>query len=200
MSKSETIKFYDVNAQEYFESTVNINLDELYESFLKHIPPKGNILDLGCGSGRDSLHFLNKGYNVISIDASEEMVKLSSELTKRKTIFMNIEEIDFHNEFDGIWACASLLHINKNLSESVFNILCNALKNKGILYASYKYGNGARILKKRYFNNYNETSIKKTIHNVKELNIIDHWVTNDLRPSKKNEKWLNIILSKNQTH
>lgn len=199
MSKSETIKFYDVNAQEYFESTVNINLDELYKSFLKHIPPKGNILDLGCGSGRDSLHFLNKGYNVISIDASEEMVKLSSELTKRKTIFMNIEEIDFHDEFDGIWACASLLHINKNLSESVFNILCNALKNKGILYASYKYGNGARILKKRYFNNYNETSIKKTIHNVKELNIIDHWVTNDLRPSKKNEKWLNIILSKSQT-
>ena len=112
MSKSETIKFYDVNAQEYFESTVNINLEEFYKKFLKYIPPNGTILDVGCGSGRDSLYFLNKGYNVISLDASEEMVKLSSELTKRKTLFMRIEDIDFQDQFDGIWACASLLHLS----------------------------------------------------------------------------------------
>lgn len=196
MSKSETIKFYDANAEEYFESTVNINLEEFYKKFLKYIPPNGTILDVGCGSGRDSLYFLNKGYNVISLDASEEMVKLSSELTKRKTLFMRIEDIDFQDQFDGIWACASLLHIEKKLTENVFNILCNALKKEGILYASFKYGKGINIIEERYFNNYDEMSIKELIKNIDQLKVTSDWVTKDLRPSKSDEKWLNIILKK----
>ena len=129
-----------------------------------------------------------------SIDASEEMVKLSSELTKRKTLYLRVEDIDFQNQFDGIWACASLLHIDKTLTESVYNILCNALIDGGVLYASYKYGKGTSILEDRYYNNYDETSFAEMIDNVENFDLITHWITSDLRPDRKDEKWLNVLL------
>jgi hypothetical protein len=124
------------------------------------------------------------------------MVKLSSELTKRKTLFLRIEDIDFQNQFDGIWACASLLHIDKKLTESVFNILCNALRDDGVLYASYKYGKGTSILEDRYYNNYDETSFAEVIDNVNNFEILTNWITKDLRPDRQDEKWLNVILKK----
>ena len=130
------------------------------------------------------------------MDASEEMVKLSSELTKRKTLFLRIEDIDFQNQFDGIWACASLLHIDKKLTESVFNILCNALRDDGVLYASYYYGKGTSILEDRYYNNYDETSFAEVIDNVNNFEILTNWITKDLRPDRQDEKWLNVILKK----
>ncbi|SVB60985.1 uncharacterized protein METZ01_LOCUS213839, partial [marine metagenome] len=114
MSIDKTIDFYNKNAENYCSKTIGIDLTQIYEKFLKYIPKQGAILDLGCGSGRDSLYFLNNGFDVTSMDASIEMVKLSSKLINQKTIHRKIEDIDFKDKFDGIWACASLLHINKN--------------------------------------------------------------------------------------
>ena len=104
--------------------------------------------------------------------------------------------LKFENEFNGIWACASLLHIDKKLTESVFNILYNALRDDGVLYASYKYGQGTSILEERYYNNYDETSFAEVIDNVNNFEILTHWITKDLRPDRQDEKWLNVILKK----
>ena len=196
MKNDKTIEYYNINAEKFYNNTVGIELNDFYIKFLKYIPDGGKILDLGCGSGRDTLYFLQKGYDVISMDASEEMVKLSSELTKRKTLFLRIEDIDFQNQFDGIWACASLLHIDKTLTESVYNILCNALIDGGVLYASYKYGKGTSILEDRYYNNYDEKSFTEMIDNVENFDLITHWITSDLRPDREDEKWLNVLLKK----
>jgi len=193
---NKTIDYYNTNAEEFYNNTVGIGLNDFYVKFLKHIPEAGKILDLGCGSGRDSLYFLEKDYDVTSLDASEEMVKLSSELTKRKTLYLRIEDIDFQNQFDGIWACASLLHIDKTLTESVYYILCNALMDGGVLYASYKYGKGTSILEDRYYNNYDEKSFTEMIDNVENFDLITHWITSDLRPDREDEKWLNVLLKK----
>lgn len=196
INKDKTISYYDDNAKKFYNNTVNIDLGEFYSHFLQYIPDKGTILDLGCGSGRDSLYFLQHGYDVTSIDASEEMVRLSSELTNNKTLCMRIEDIEFQNKFDGIWACASLLHIDKKLTENVFINLGNALKNNGILYASYKYGTGTCILEERYYNNYDEISFGAVIDNIDNLEISTNWITKDLRPDRDDEKWLNIIMKK----
>ena len=128
MNNDKTIDYYNINAEKFYNNTVGIELNDFYIKFLKYIPDGGKILDLGCGSGRDSLYFLQKGYDVTAVDASEKMVKLSSELTKNKTLYLRIQDIDFQNQFDGIWACASLLHIDKTLTESVYNILCKMHK------------------------------------------------------------------------
>ena len=196
---NQTIDYYNKNSEKFYKNTVHIDLSELYPKFLRHIPDNGTILDLGCGSGRDSLYFLEKGYIITSVDASEEMVRLSSELTGQKTQYLRMQDIEFKNEFNGIWACASLLHIDKKLTESVFNILCNALRDDGVLYASYKYGKGTSILEDRYYNNYDEISFAEVIDNVNNFEILTYWITKDLRPDRIDEKWLNVILKKSKS-
>ena len=196
---NQTIDYYNKNSEKFYKNTVHIDLSELYPKFLRHIPDNGTILDLGCGSGRDSLYFLEKGYIVTSVDASEEMVRLSSELTGQKTQYLRMQDIEFKNEFNGIWACASLLHIDKKLTESVFNILCNALRDNGVLYASYKYGKGTSILEDRYYNNYDEISFAEVIDNVNNFEILTYWITKDLRHDRIDEKWLNVILKKSKS-
>jgi len=198
MSIDKTIDFYNKNAENYCSKTIGIDLTQIYEKFLKYIPKQGAILDLGCGSGRDSLYFLNNGFDVTSMDASIEMVKLSSKLINQKTIHCKIEDIDFKDKFDGIWACASLLHINKNATVDVYNKLLSALKIDGILYASYKYGTNAMVKEGRYFNNYDENSFSEMIKNIKSLELIEFWTTLDLRQEGNNQKWLNILLKRIQ--
>lgn len=111
-----TIEFYNKYAEEFYNATVSANMSETCNKFLKHVAPGGKILDAGCGSGRDSLYFIKRGYEVVSFDASEEMVRLSGELTGQQTLLMKFEDIDFKDEFDGIWACASLLHVPKTVN------------------------------------------------------------------------------------
>ena len=196
MKIDKTINYYNENAETFYQNTVDIDLEAFYEKFLRYIPDKGRILDVGCGSGRDSLYFINNGYDVTSIDASEEMVKLSSALTGQSTIHLRIEDIDYQNKFNGIWACASLLHIEKILTEKILISLGNALRKSGVLYASYKYGTNTSILEGRYYNNFDESSFGAVIGNIEKLDIVNQWTTDDLRPSRENEKWLNVLLKK----
>ena len=195
---NQTIDYYNKNSEKFYNNTVHIDLSELYSKFRRHIPDNGSILDLGCGSGRDSLYFLEKGYIVTSVDASEEMVRLSSELTGQKTRCMNMQDIEFKNEFNGIWACASLLHVDKGSTEDLLSNLGKALKTDGCLYASYKYGDGAQIKGDRFFNNYDEGTFEEVVDNVVGFEIENYWITKDLRPNRIDEKWLNVILKKSK--
>ena len=81
METDATVRFYDERAEEFRDQTVNVPMDHLYEPFLAHIPAGGRILDAGCGVGRDSKAFLARGYRVVSFDASEKMVAMTTQLT-----------------------------------------------------------------------------------------------------------------------
>ena len=119
--------YYDLNGGDFFDSTVNVDMSTHYKEFLAYIPKHSQILDAGCGSGRDTLAFRSLGYDVTSIDGSYKMCKLASEYTSHEVLHMQFQEIEFNHIFDGIWASASLLHI----SSSEIDVVLGKLKNTG---------------------------------------------------------------------
>ena len=118
------------------------DMGKLYEPFLQHLKPGAKILDAGCGSGRDSLFFKNHGFQVTAFDASEEMVKLASQLLGQRVLHMSFEDLDLPETYDGIWACASLLHVKRAELRNVIARLTQHLNTGGMLYVSFKYGGG----------------------------------------------------------
>lgn len=133
-----TAKYYEEYAKEYFQETVTIDVSHLYTDFLNSVPKGGHLLDAGCGSGRDSLFFLKKGYKVSAFDASPQLAKFASNLTGINVESATFQSITLSEKFDGIWACASLLHVPDEDLKTAFMKLKNALKPGGILYCSFK--------------------------------------------------------------
>ncbi len=192
----ETINYYNENGPEFFSDTVNLDLSSLYNPFIELLLPGGHILDAGCGSGRDSLYFKHHGFLVTAFDGSEKMVEYATRTTGLPVKKMNFQNVNFSNCFDGIWACASLLHIQKNQIDDVFDRLSNSLVPGGLLYASFRYGNNEVINNGRLFNNYDEFTVKELISRHKELILERLWITFDIRSNKRKIEWLNIILKK----
>ena len=186
--------YYNKNAETFFEGTVNADMTEHYAAFLQKLPQKAHILDAGCGSGRDSLYFINQGYKVTAIDASEELCKLAEAYIGQQVLNLKFQDITFENTFDGIWACASLLHVPSDELEQVLGCLKRALKSEGILYASFKYGDFEGRRNERYFHDLTEEKAQRLFSGV-GLNIEKMWITKDVRPDHVDEMWLNIISS-----
>ena len=106
-----TLAFYEHNAEQFYEGTVNINMTVLYRSFVEYMPPYAHILDAGCGSGRDALYFAERGYRVTAFDYAPSLVRMASKLTGQEVLELSFQELDFDNQFDGDWACSSLIHV-----------------------------------------------------------------------------------------
>jgi SAM-dependent methyltransferase len=187
--------YYDENYQEYFNNTIDADMSEMIEKFLSYLKPGARILDAGCGVGRDSKVFLQKGYKVEAFDSSIQMVRLSSEYTGQMTRFLRFEDMDYVDEFDGIWACASLLHVAREDLPDVFRRLERALKKGGVLYASFKVGsdyseNG------RSFVSFNYDEFNVFFEGISKMSLINSIVTSDVRDSFSDYRWTNIFIMK----
>ena len=154
------------------------------------------ILDFGCGSGRDTKYFLKKGMVVDAIDGSVNLCKLASEYTGIKVRNILFQELDEQEKYDGIWACASILHLSKKELSVVLDKMIAALKKNGIIYTSFKYGDFEGERNGRYFTDFTDKSFKEFIENVADVEIVEYWITGDVRQGRGEEKWLNIILQK----
>ncbi|MEP0871145.1 class I SAM-dependent methyltransferase [Trichocoleus desertorum AS-A10] len=195
-TSNSTIEYYNKNALSYYEQTVNIDMSDIYEPFLELIPKGGHILDAGCGSGRDTKEFLCRGYKVTAIDASEAMVKLSSQLTGQKTLHMRFQELAFDKQFDGIWACASLLHIPRDKINGLIQHFSETLNQKGIWYLSFKLGDGEHFINNRFFSFYSEELIAIILSQYSHLKIQKIWQTSNSQTDNFPQKWLNVLLAK----
>lgn len=189
-----TIEYYNKNALSYYEQTVNIDMSDIYEPFLELIPKGGHILDAGCGSGRDTKEFLCRGYKVTAIDASEEMVKLSSQLTEQKTMQMRFQDLAFDQQFDGIWACASLLHIPRNEISLIIQKFINITRPNSTWYISFKLGTQEVFLDGRLYNNYDESLIESLLADYSFLRTVKVWQTISFASQQKLVKWLNVLV------
>ena len=189
------MNYYDKNAQEFFDGTVDADMTQHHEEFLKLIPEKGSILDAGCGSGRDTLKFKSLGYEVTAIDGSLEMCRLASEYSGVDVKHMLFQDIDFIDEFDGIWASASLLHVPSTEIEMVLEKLKKSLKKNGIMYASFKYGDFEGERNGRYFNDLTEETAIELFSKL-NFEVVKTWITSDGRKGREDEKWVNILVKK----
>jgi SAM-dependent methyltransferase len=193
---SETLSYYNDNATKFVEGTVNVDMNEFYQEFLPLLPKQGTILDAGCGSGRDTKYFLELGYKVIAFDYSPEIVKIASEHTNHEIRLLSFSDVNFEEKFDGVWDCDSLLHVASVVILFALQKLSRALKSGGILYTSFKYGEGELVRSDRFFSDYTETSFNKLLLNIPNIGLVKYWKTSDLRSGRENEKWLNVLLRK----
>lgn len=191
----DSIDYYNKYAAKEFEETVNQDMSGIRKEFMENLEEGDTILDLGCGSGRDSLAFYEMGYDVTPLDASEEMCKLAEIHTGLEVLHMAFEDIDFDKVFDGIWACASLLHTPKEELPEILTKIARALNDRGILYMSFYLGDYEGFRGERYFCDYTETSITEILNESGRFNIIKLWETPDLR-SHSETKWLNVLARK----
>ena len=196
--KDSTLAYYNNNAQSFVGGTLDVEFTDIQDGFLKYLEPGALILDFGCGSGRDTRYFLSKGYRVEAIDGSEELVKIARKNTGIEVKQMLFQDFNETEKYDGIFACASILHVPYTELPDILTRISNALKPDGIFYTSFKYGEFEGERNGRYFTNMTEERFDNLLKKIPSLYIIEQYISEDVRPGRASEKWLNMILRKNK--
>jgi len=216
--------YYRQNAQQFFTDTASVDISALYLTFTGYLPPGARILDAGCGSGRDVKAFSEMGFDVEAFDASAELVALARQWSGKPVAQMRFQDVDAVEKYDGIWCCASVLHVSHTELPDVMAKLATALKPGGVWYLSFKHGHGEREKDGRRFTDMDVTGFQKLVEGINtpgraplaknKLGIIKEagskdatgnrfafetakiWQTGDVRAGRSNEIWLNAIIRK----
>ena len=190
-----TLKFYNDNAEEYFEQTIKGDLEFNYKEFLKHISENAYILDFGCGSGRDSKVFIDKGYKVRAIDGSYKMCEIASKYINQKVDCIEFKDFDEENVYDAIWACATILHIEEESLPDIIFRMTKAIKNRGIIYFSFKKGTGTEIVDGKFYNYMTKEKFESILSNIGlnyEIKEYFETISSTKRPEKCT--WVNFVI------
>ena len=180
-----TIEYYNQNAEAFAEGTINADMSDAQNRFIAYLKPQSHIFDIGCGSGRDSKFFIDNGFNVTAMDASQKLCVYASNMIKKEVLCMTFDQINFKESFDAAWACASLLHISKSEIITVLKKISDSLKTDGVFYASFKYGTEERESNGRVFSDYTETDIPHLFSSETNLKCIEYWISTDVRPERE---------------
>lgn len=196
MKRNQTLSYYEENAKEFTRGTLQVDFSYTQNKFLAKLEEKAGILDFGCGSGRDTKYFLERGYIVEASDGSEELCKIAGEYTGIPVKQMFFQELDAVEKYDAIWACSSILHLPYDELADVLEKMNVALKENGLIYTSFKYGEFEGERGGRYFTDMTEERMERLLEQIEGLWIEESWVTSDVRPGRGDEKWLNLFLRK----
>ena len=196
MNEPQTINYYNQNAARFAAETAHVNFESTQRRFTGKLHENAVILDFGCGSGRDTKYFTSQGYQADAVDGSIELCRLASEYTGVKVKNMLFHELAEVEKYDGIWACSSILHLSLHELADVMMKMITALKDGGIIYTSFKYGNYAGERNGRFFTDMTEETFADFLRMFENVKIEEQWITSDVRPGRGEEKWLNLILRK----
>ena len=196
MATKRTLTYYNTHAQSFTQATLNVDFTDIQNKFLDKLPAGAFILDFGCGSGRDTRYFLDQGYRVEAIDGSEELCRLAGEYIGIEVKCMLFQELQDTDRYDAVWACSSILHLTYDELITVLEKIARALKDKGLLYTSFKYGMEEGERNGRYFTDMTEEKLTGLLEKVSDFEIEEQWITSDVRPGRGEEKWLNLFLRK----
>jgi SAM-dependent methyltransferase len=192
MTDQSSIAYYDANAWAFSADTLDADMNGQRAWFSAHVPAGGAVLEAGCGAGRDALAFLRAGYEVTAFDGSAAMAKLTSELTGRPALHMTFSEIAWEDRFDGVWACASLLHVPRADLPDILGRIAQALKPGGVFFASFKLGAEERHANGRYFNDMTAETLAPLLI-AAGLQLVETRISADARPGRENEQWVSAI-------
>ena len=193
ISQDTTLSWYRDNAIQYAEETRNsLVLDALWE-FLSRMKEGGTILDYGSGSGRDSAYFLDKGFSVDSLDGSAEMKAQAERLFGIKVKLASFLSLEEKDKYDGIWAQASILHLEEHDLRVALTLIERALKRDGVFYSSFRKGEEDGYENGRWYTNMTERRFLSFLP--ASLYVEKIWESQDVRP-RVNRTWLSIICRK----
>lgn len=145
MSHDSTKIFYEIQAVKYSEGTLPVRLEDLWKAFSSMLSPSSDVLDLGCGSGRDLKELARRGFCVVGLEYSRPLAELARQYSRQKVYFGDMRVFDLgENQFDGIWAVASLIHVPRIQIPGVLKKLYKALRSRGILLTSMQKGDGSQ--------------------------------------------------------
>jgi SAM-dependent methyltransferase len=195
-SLDPTIVWYERNAEAFAADTVGVAMDHLRRPFLDRLPAPARILDAGCGAGRDAAAFTRLGHQVVAMEPCEALAARAEALLGATVLRQRFDQMTFAAEFDGVWACASLLHVPASELTNTLDRCSRALRVGGILFASFKYGRGERRRDGRWFTDLDERGWAEHTPELEDLHTIDTWTTSDARPNRTDERWLNVLVQR----
>ncbi|TDK35352.1 class I SAM-dependent methyltransferase [Rhizobium deserti] len=191
-----TRRFYATNAVTYTDFTLKPSALRL-ERFLALLPEHAEILELGCGNGRDSAFMIERGYHVSPTDGTPEMATEASRRLGIRVDVLGFEDIAYDMAFDGIWANACLLHVPRSQLGLILFKIHAALRSGGVFYASYKAGTDEGVdTLGRYYNFPSENWLRTTYESLA-------WASFEMRQTRGGEgydnqptEWLHVTAVK----
>lgn len=192
----KTLDYYRENAEDFIKRTKDTEFNSMQDRFVKQLEPHARILDFGCGSGRDALAFRKRGFQVEAIDGTEAFAR-QAELLGIPSRHLLYNQFEDENRFDGIWACASLLHLSdEELSDTLARIR-RALKPGGYFYCSMKEGDFQGMRDGRWFHDQTPDSLREILE-TSGFEIVELYESQDVRPEQKGRPWVNAISRKSR--
>lgn len=194
-SGNQTLDYYNRNAENYYQNTVGTDMTVQYRFFLKYLSAGARILDLGCGSGRDTKYFRDNGYNVTAVDGSAEMCRKAEAYTGINVRQMDFLDLSDRELYAGIWASASLLHIAKKDMIRMLAKLRTALTKEGVLYVSFKEGSFEGVRNGRYYTDLTEGELFNLVNRVGGMKIVAAKRFTEQRDGEE-VHWISAIIKK----
>ena len=190
---SDSIAWYEANARAFFDRSVDAAILDQQRAFAALLPSGGRVLDAGCGSGRDAKAFREWGFAVTATEAAPSLAALARAHAGVAVEVRTFAQFDWQEAFDGVWACASLLHVARGELPPTLRRLRDALVPGGVLFASFKYGQGEREANGRRFTNLDEPAAERLVAAAGGLALLSLQLSGDVRPDRSQERWLSMV-------
>ncbi|HEY0649315.1 class I SAM-dependent methyltransferase [Phenylobacterium sp.] len=188
-----SVEFYEENAEDFFRRSIDADMAAGWQAFAALLKPGARVLDAGCGSGRDALALSRMGFAVTAMEASPKLATLARAHTGLPVQVLTFDQIAWRDAFDGVWACASLLHVPRAELPAVMTRIRDALVAGGAWWMSFRYGTEERQTPGRRFTDLDEAGAESLLASVGGLSLVSMDVTQDVRPDRAGDRWLSIL-------
>ncbi len=197
---NETIEAYRFMGRKYLDNIALLTPGHFYE-FINYLPKGGSVLEIGCAGGRDARKLADAGFLVTGVDTVDIFIDEAKKLVPEGEFQVkSVLELNYTEQFDGVYAMAVLLHLTKEDVPKAISVLHRALKPHGKIFIAVKQGTGTAYVtdklsdQKRLFTYFSEQEIDELLNN-HGFHTIGKWVVPD-DAGREDTIWIRIIAEK----